>query len=72
MSEIVSRVRWPPHPGTAPITGQSLPDTYRHYFGKVMSVPPPATGDEYEIDNWKDCFMTAALWRRWKLNGLQP
>jgi hypothetical protein len=33
MREIISRIRWPPDPGTAPSTGQCLADTYRNYFG---------------------------------------
>jgi hypothetical protein len=33
MMPIISTIRWPPDPGSAPITGPNLVDTYRHYFG---------------------------------------
>jgi hypothetical protein len=32
MMPIISAIRWPPDPETAPITGQNLVETYRHYF----------------------------------------
>ena len=66
MLEITSSERWPPKPGTSPILGQSLTDTYVHYFGPEPIVPPPGLTDEYEIANWYDCFKAAQLWRRWR------
>jgi hypothetical protein len=69
MMPIVSAIRWPPNPGTAPITGPNLYDTYRHYFGDGLPAPPHLT-DPYEISNWLDCKMTAALWLRWRRGEL--
>jgi hypothetical protein len=52
----------PPDPGTVPITGPNLADTYQHYFGTKFPDPPLQMTDPYEISNWRDCKMTAALW----------
>ena len=71
MAEIISRIRWPPSPGTAPIVGPCLSDTYAHYFGDVRPIVPSALSDEYEADNWIDCYRTAELWRKWKRDGLE-
>jgi hypothetical protein len=70
MMPIISTIRWPPDPGTAPITGPNLVDTYRHYFGDHLPAPPPQITDDYEISNWLDCKMTAALWLRWRQGEL--
>jgi hypothetical protein len=70
MMPIISAIRWPPDPGTAPITGPDLTDTYQHYFGKLFPAPPPHVTDEYEGSNWLDCKMTAALWIRWRRGEL--
>jgi len=70
MMPIISAIRWPPEPDTAPITGPNLTETYQHYFGKVFPAPPPHVTDEYEISNWLDCKMTAALWIRWQQGEL--
>jgi hypothetical protein len=72
MMPIISKIRWPPDPGTAPITGPNLYDTYRHYFGDEFPAPPPRLTDPYEISNWLDCQMTAALWLRWRRGDLSP
>jgi hypothetical protein len=72
MMPIISAIRWPPDPGTAPITGPSLAETYRHYFGDEIATPPPHMTDPYEISNWLDCKMTAALWLRWRRGELTP
>ncbi len=56
--------RWPPLPGTAPIVGPCLRDHYRHYCGNAPPNPPNCLKDEYERDNWLDCYMTAELWRK--------
>jgi hypothetical protein len=69
MMPIISAIRWPPDPGTAPITGPNLTETYRHYFGDLFPVPPPHITDQYEISNWLDCKMAAELWLRWQHNG---
>jgi hypothetical protein len=66
MMPIVSAIRWPPDPGTAPITGPNLLETYQHYFGAVFPVPSSHLTDQYEISNWYDCKMTAELWNRWQ------
>lgn len=70
MMPIISAIRWPPDPGTAPITGPNLADTYQHYFGTNFPAPPPQLTDSYEISNWRDCKMTAALWTRWQRGEL--
>jgi hypothetical protein len=70
MMPIISAIRWPPDPGTAPITGPNLKETYQHYFGKVLPTPPPHVTDEYEISNWLDCKMPADLWIRWQRGEL--
>jgi hypothetical protein len=72
MMPIISAIRWPPDPGTAPITGPNLYDTYRHYFGDEILAPPPHLTDSYEISNWLDCQMTAALWLQWRRDELTP
>ena len=70
MMPIISAIRWPPDPGTAPITGPNLAETYRHYFGAVVLVPPSHVTEQYEISNWLDCKMTADLWNRWQRGEL--
>lgn len=59
-----SRDRWPPDPGTSPIAGENLEKTYRHYFGESLPDPPDYLDDDYERNNWDDCYMTAMLWRK--------
>jgi hypothetical protein len=54
----------------AHITGPNLADTYQHYFGTKFPAPPPPLTDPYEISNWRDCKMTAALWTRWQRGEL--
>ena len=66
MAEIISAIRWPPDPGTTPIRGQNLLDTYRHYFINQKPRPPAHIDDVYELDNWADCYMTTELWKKWK------
>jgi hypothetical protein len=72
MADIISRIRWPPDPGTSPICGKSLDDTYRYYFGNVLTPAPLHIQDDYEANNWRDCHMTAELWKKWKREGLTP
>jgi hypothetical protein len=72
MMPIISAVRWPPDPGTAPIAGPSLAQTYRYYFGDEIPPFPPHLTGQYEISNWLDCKMTAALWLRWRRGELTP
>jgi hypothetical protein len=71
MKPIISAIRWPPDPGTAPIVGPNLADTYQHYFGKVLPTPPPHVTEPYEISNWLDCKMPADLWIRWQRGDLK-
>ena len=71
MMPIISAIRWPPDPGTVPITGPNLADTYQHYFGTKFPAPPPQLTDPYEISNWRDCKMTATLWTRWQRGELR-
>ncbi len=66
MRPIVSAIRWPPDPGTLPILGPNLTETYQHYFGDVFPVPPLHVTEQYEMSNWLDCKMTATLWNRWQ------
>lgn len=70
MMTIISRIRWPPDPGTAPIIGPNLTETYRHYFGDLLPVPPSQLTNQYEISNWVDCKMPAELWLRWQRGEL--
>jgi hypothetical protein len=70
MMPIISAIRWPPDPETAPITGQNLVETYRHYVGAAFPAPAPHVTDPYEISNWLDCKMTAELWNRWQRGEL--
>lgn len=70
MMKITSDIRWPPDPGSASIFGPGLLETYRHYFGDKPSIPPESLQDDYLISNWKDCYMTAELWKKWKQGEL--
>lgn len=72
MAEVVSRTRWPPEPGTSPIWGQNLEDTYQYYFPDDAPIAPAALTDGYIINNWRDCYMPAELWKKWKRNDLGP
>lgn len=70
MMNITSDIRWPPDPGTASILGPGLHDTYTHYFGDEPPMPPEGLEDDYLVSNWRDCHMTAELWRKWKRGEL--
>jgi len=77
MREITSSIRWPPDRGTQPILGTNLSDTYSHFcVGELPQRPKYLLekygGDEleYVANNWLDCFMTAALWKKWKRGEL--
>ncbi len=72
MMPIISKIRRLPDPGTAPITRPNLADTYQRYFGDEILAPPLHLIDPYEISNWLDCQMTAALWLRWRRDELSP
>ena len=63
MREEAVRDRWPPDEGGKPIMGPSLREHYRHYFDTEPPAPPRGL-DEYEQDNWCDCYMAGALWKR--------
>lgn len=70
MMEITSDIRWPPDPGSASILGQGLLKTYEHYFTDIPPIPPAGLRDNYLISNWRDCYMTAELWKKWKRGEL--
>ena len=70
MLEITSSIRWPPNPGTGPINGDGLRATYEYYFRDSMPPPPSGLADKYVEDNWRDCYMTAELWKKWKRGEL--
>ena len=72
MQEIISIIRWPPDPGTSPILGWNLISTYEYYFEEDAISPPSNLKDDYIINNWSDCFMTAELWKKWKQNEIKP
>ena len=59
------RDRWPPRDDEdVGILGPGLRDHYRHYFRQPPPDPPGHLDDEYERNNWQDCHMAGALWRR--------
>jgi len=70
MMLITSDIRWPPDPGTASILGHGLFETYKYYFGDMLPMPPVGLQDDYLISNWRDCYMAAELWRKWKRGEL--
>jgi hypothetical protein len=72
MLVITSTIRWPPDPGTGPINGPGLRATYTYYFGESRPPLPDSATDEYEADNWRDCFMAVELWKKWKRGELAP
>jgi hypothetical protein len=79
MLEITSEIRWPPDPGTGSILGPGLSETYRYYFGDQTVAPPSHLEKEYEGElfkyvesNWRDCYMTAELWKKWQHGELKP
>ncbi|MGN6085684.1 hypothetical protein [Trinickia sp.] len=67
---ITSNIRWPPDPGTDPINGPGLDATYAYYIGDEVPTVPRGVTDECEADNWHDCYMAAALWKKWKRGEL--
>lgn len=72
MMEITSNIRWPPDPGSASILGPGLIANYSYYFGDEPPIPPANMQDNYLISNWRDCYMTAELWKKWKRGELVP
>jgi hypothetical protein len=68
MWEITGRILWP---GSGLINGFGLAERYAHFFGKDAVFPPHPTLDDYLNDNWKDCYMTAQLWKKWTVGELQ-
>jgi hypothetical protein len=70
MLEITSDIRWPPDPGSVSILGPGLNATYSYYFGEQSPTPPAEIQDDYIVSNWRDCYMTAELWRKWKRGEL--
>ena len=42
-----------------------LRDTYDHYFpDDTVPEPPPSATDDYEEDNWQDCWLAGELWKK--------
>ena len=72
MLEITSDIRWPPDQGTGSILGPGLEKTYKYYVEDEFIALPSHLKDEYEESNWRDCYMTAELWKKWKLGELNP
>ncbi len=79
MLEITSDIRWPPKPGGGTIFGPGLRETYKHYFpDKEIALPSylrsneESANFEYILSNWRDCYMTAELWIKWKSGELTP
>ena len=70
MLVVTSNIRWPPDPGTGPIFGPGLDATYANYFGDNVPAVPYGITDEYVANNWRDCYMTAALWKKWRRSEL--
>jgi hypothetical protein len=69
MWEITCRIIWP---GDGPlINGWPLSERYAYFFGKNFVLPPFPDQDDYVYDSWRDCYMTAQLWKRWKLGELR-
>ncbi len=65
MQEITSCVRWPPDPGKKTIAGQGLRNSYEYYFpDQKFPDPPSSVRNDYEKDNWQDCWMAGQLWRK--------
>ena len=50
-----SQHRWPPDPGSNPIRGCGLCDHYAHYFKETLPAPLDRL-DNYDQDNWQDCY----------------
>ncbi len=68
MLEITSEVLWP---GPKTIIG-SGGLTYRYtLFCSGIPIPASPTQDVYEESNWRDCYMAAELWKKWKLGELR-
>lgn len=72
MLEITSNIRWPPRRGEVGIFGPGLFETYTYYFSSEPAAPPSTLQDEYEVRNWRDCYMAAELWKKWKRGELKP
>jgi hypothetical protein len=77
--EITSDIRWPPRPGGGSILGPGLKEAYKHYFPDKEISPPSYLKNkdreadfEYILSNWRDCYMTAELWIKWKNEELMP
>jgi hypothetical protein len=68
MWEITGRILWP---GDSLINGFGLAERYAHFFGKDAVFPADPSLDDYLNSNWKDCYMTAQLWKKWKLGELR-
>ena len=69
MLEITSTILWP---GNKPIIGGgSLEKRFRLFCGDEKLPASPFPDDPYIESNWRDCYMPAQLWRKWKRNELR-
>lgn len=70
MAPIVTNIRWPPRDGEKGILGTDLNGNFDYYFESAIITPPEELTDDYEINNWEDCYKAAELWKRWKEGSL--
>jgi hypothetical protein len=68
MLDITSQARWP-GPNTI-IGSERLPARYASYCSDIP-IPASPVQDGYEAGNWRDCYMAAGLWKKWKLGELR-
>jgi hypothetical protein len=68
MLDITSSILWP---GPTPIVGSGgLEERFRRFCGDAELPASPMPDDPYFDDNWRNCFMAAELWRKWKRSEL--
>jgi hypothetical protein len=57
----------------SPRLWQTLFACYEYHFGPwIRPVLVPPIEDDYVYRNYRDCSMTAQLWRKWKAGKLRP
>jgi len=64
MSKAISVIRWPPDPGTSPIRGQCLLDTYKYYFGRAPDSPPSYVRDNIPPDDFLRATGVIVIWQQ--------
>jgi hypothetical protein len=68
MLDITSAILWP---GPTPIVGSGgLEERFRRFCCDAELSTSPMPDDPYVDDNWRDCFMAAELWKKWKRGEL--